>query len=221
MLQPIICAQVRTLLAGPCTRSAAVLTVCLVITAITSPSARGAGLESPEIQSQEPTEPTQAPSAEYLLKAAFLYNFAKFTSWPSSAFEGKAAPIQLCVLGDNPFGAALPALNGKLIHGRPLAIRQIPYLTTLLRCHVLFVSRTSHDAPGALHDDSGGRPMLIVGDKPGFVQHGGMINLKVVDDRVRFEINLASARAAGLKLDTRLLQLADRVYTSLAQNNTE
>ncbi len=63
--------------------------------------------------------------------------------------------------------------------------------------------------------------MLIVGDKPGFVQDGGMINLKVVDDRVRFEINLASARSAGLKLDTRLLQMATRVFTSLAQNNTE
>ncbi len=63
--------------------------------------------------------------------------------------------------------------------------------------------------------------MLIDEEKSGFVQHGGMINLKVVDDRVRFEINLASARGAGLKLDTRLLQLADRVYTSLAQNNTE
>jgi len=48
-----------------------------------------------------------------------------------------------------------------------------------------------------------------------------MINLKVVDDRVRFEINLASARGAGLKLDTRLLQLADKVYTSLARNDTE
>ena len=63
--------------------------------------------------------------------------------------------------------------------------------------------------------------MLIVGDKPGFVQHGGMINLKVIDDKVRFEINLDTARGAGLKLDTRLLQMADRVYTSLAQNDRE
>ncbi len=63
--------------------------------------------------------------------------------------------------------------------------------------------------------------MLIVGDKPGFVRGVAMINMKVVDDRVRFEIDLASARSAGLKLDTRLLQMADRVYTSLAQNDTE
>ncbi len=209
VLRLIISGLIRSPLGAPRAWFAAVLAACLVTGAIASPSIPGA--------SAEPVGKTSMPSSEYLLKAAFLYNFAKFTQWPESAFPGPAAPLRLCVLGDNPFGAALSALQGHVVNGRRLVTRQVSDPKALLGCHIVFIGGSAGQHPIKNLNRASDRPILSVGDAPGFARLGGVVSLKLVGEKVRFEINLLAAQRVGLKLDVRFLQMADIVYNKIAE----
>ncbi len=156
--------------------------------------------------------------SEYVVKAAFLYNLAKFTEWPASAFPEPAAPLHLCVLGDNPFSAALRALDGRTVNVRPLATRHVRDVRDLSGCHVVFVSATGSKRPFQDLNQVESQPLLTVGDSPGFARASGTIGLKIVDGRIKFEINVTSARRKGLWFDVRLLRLAGIVYAANARS---
>lgn len=148
----------------------------------------------------------QAP--EYALKAAFLFNFAKFVEWPGDVFPGATSPIVICVLGEDPFGDALSSLRGKTANGRPIAIRYAATLGELERCHLLFVSASEKaNLPKILHTTKGWRT-LTVGDMNGFLQSGGIINMVKEEDRIGIEINLEAAQRSHLKISSKLLALA-------------
>ena len=195
------------------TQQAARLLVVMVWLSIGS-----VGWATSRVAPSQPLETGRLLLSEYHLKAAFLYNFAKFTEWPASAFPDPAAPLHLCVLGDNPFGTALRALDGRTVNVRPLAARHVRDVRDLSGCHMVFVSATGSKR---LLQDLGqveSRPLLTVGDSPGFARAGGMIGLKIVDGRIKFEINVTSARRKGLWFDVRLLRLADVVYVANARS---
>lgn len=151
-----------------------------------------------------------AGSPEYRVKAAFLFNFTKFTDWPAAAFTNAAAPLVLGVLGNDPFGPDLDAaVKNETIRGHPVVVRRFPSGDTPTACHLLFVSRSEqHRLPGllvTLHQ----RPVLTVSDLDRFCQQGGMINLVIAaDGTVRPEINPAAARATGVKISSKLLTLS-------------
>ena len=172
----------------------------------------------PYAQSREYVGDRNPPTNEYLLKAAFLYNFAKLTQWPESSFSGPRAPLELCVLGDNPFGAALGALAGRSVAGRPIATRRISYTEEAAGCHVVFVTGPWLPELATALESAADRPVLTVGDARDFAAKGGTISMKTVNDKVRFEVNLGVARRKGLRLDVRLLQLADNVLTGQGAN---
>lgn len=156
-------------------------------------------------------------SREYLIKAALLYNFAKFVEWPTGAFDGATTPLQICILGDDPFGAALDTLVGKQVHERPLAIARMRALGETGRCHILFVSASEAARLTEILDYVGGRPILTVADFNRFAQAGGIIGLKTVDNHSRIEVNIDAINRAGLKLSSKLLRLADTVGARAAQ----
>src|SRR5579871_3652028 len=80
---------------------------------------------------------------EYQVKAAFLFNFAKFVDWPAHAFTSASDPIAICVLGANPFGRSLEeAVHGKTVDGRGFAVRQLARMSQSSGCHILYVSGT-------------------------------------------------------------------------------
>jgi len=147
---------------------------------------------------------------EYRVKAAFLYNFAKFTEWPASSFADPNAPLRICIYGEDPFGAALEGLSGKTVQGRRVEIARPGELSAGDACHLLFISDS--EAPNLVRilAELRRRPVLTVADMPGFTDAGGIINLKINDEeKIRFEINLAKARLAGLRLSAKLLSLAE------------
>ncbi len=146
-------------------------------------------------------------SREYIIKAALLYNFAKFTVWPAGAFADARAPLRFCVLGEDPFHGALAALEGRTVKNRPIVASRLESTGAPEKCHLLFVSASERGRLGAILESLRGMPVLVVGDTPHFASSGGIIRLETVDNRVRFEINVGAARHARLKLDSRLLRL--------------
>jgi hypothetical protein len=148
----------------------------------------------------------QEVSREYQVKAAFLYNFAKFVEWPPSALAG---PLTICIAGRNPLGAALDdVVSGETVGGRPIHTRII--LEPEPGCHVMFIPDGA--AASAYLRASRGAPTLTVGETPAFIGIGGIISFFVEDGKVRFEINPEAAERAQLRVSSRLLQLA-RIQT--------
>jgi hypothetical protein len=146
----------------------------------------------------------QGPS-EYQVKAAFLYNFVKFIDWPA----GQEGPIELCVLGKDPFGGAIErVIAGKAVNGRPLAIRRIGDIAAARTCQVLFVSASEasrvSEITKAVHTWS----VLTVSEIDRFSERGGIVTFLMEGQRVRFQINPKAAASAGLKISSKLLQLA-------------
>jgi uncharacterized protein DUF4154 len=142
-----------------------------------------------------------APSA---LKAAFLFNFVKFTEWPDVA---AGDPFAICVLGDDRVAGALTELTrGQKVDTHPIEIRPL-ISATASRCHVLFVSEHAADGAQALQGCRDAAT-LTVGDAAHFADMAGMIEFFVERDRMRFAINVTAAQRAHLKLSSRLLGLA-------------
>ncbi len=154
----------------------------------------------------------QPKPSEYQVKATYLYNFGRFVKWPETVPAGKGDSFSVCVLGLDPFGPILDStLAGEALGGKPVVLRRITKPQEAGDCRILFISSTEEkhlkEILTAL-DESG---VLTVSDMPGFTRRGGMIQFVLEGDRVRFEINLASAENARLVLSSELLKVAAAV----------
>ncbi|MHB1374075.1 MAG: YfiR family protein [Thauera sp.] len=148
------------------------------------------------------------PAEEYRLKAAFLFNFANFATWPD---EGAADALTLCVYGDDPFGTHLDALVGRKAGKRSLRVERMHSVDALGSCQVVFVTRPMVSNLARVLDRVGGRAVLTVADSPGALDTGVMLNMDSASGRISFAANLAAARRQGLGLSSRLLNLATEV----------
>jgi hypothetical protein len=154
----------------------------------------------------------QPPSAqEYQVKAAFLYNFAKFVEWPDEG-EGRGGELIIAVFGRDPFGDVLEqTVEGKAIRSHPLVVRRPARLGELKSCHVLFISTSETSRLPQILQALGDARVLTVSEMAGFLEAGGMIHFLVEENRVRFDINAAAARRAGIAISSKLLTLARAV----------
>jgi hypothetical protein len=154
------------------------------------------------------TAQVQAQSAdEYRVKAAFIFNFAKFVEWPNDGFSDGSALV-VGVVGDDPFGGALDRLNGNAINGRSLRIKRFRRGDDLRGCQILFISNSEGRNLGKILDSIKGTSILTIGETSQFNQSGGMIRFVIQDDKVRFEINAHAARQARLRVSSKLLALS-------------
>lgn len=148
-------------------------------------------------------------ASEYQVKAAFLYNFAKFVEWPSDAARDSSDPITICIIGQDPFGTVLDeAVQGKTISGHKLVVRRSKPGQSWKGCQIAFISSSEgKDLPSVL-ERSKRSGVLTVGETEGFAQRGGMINFVIEQEKVHFEVNVEAAERAGLKISSKLLSLA-------------
>jgi hypothetical protein len=116
--------------------------------------------------------------------------------------------MAICIVGENPFGAALSALAGKAVGSHPVEVRPVSSGTELEKCHIVFISQAEQGRARALVSRLAHLPILTVSDIDDFARSGGMIGLVEAEQRIRFDINLATARQANLKLSSQLLKLA-------------
>ena len=161
-----------------------------------------------------PLARTAQASLEYEVKAAFLYNFAKFVEWPDNAFSTEDAPIVFCIVGANPFDGALErVISDRTAHGRRILVRETAEPAPG-SCHLVFVAGSEDGRVAQVvqsTQSAQGAPVLTVGESEAFNDAGGMIRLVVEEGGVRFDINAAIAEHAGLKFSSQLLKLARNV----------
>lgn len=131
----------------------------------------------------------------------------QFVEWPAAALDGRQT-VDVCVAAPNPFGADLEELvAGETLGDRKVLVRHLDGDEDLPGCHVLVVSGPA-GARHALLQRVAARPILTVGDDPRFLDAGGIVRLRLVDGRMRFDVNAHAARRAGLRISSQLLQLA-------------
>jgi len=144
---------------------------------------------------------------EYEVKAAYIYNFAKFIEWPTR-FRDRDDAIHVCVIGDDPISHSLADIDGKSVLGRKIGIRRNVVLQNLGGCEIVFISRSAREQLSRILETINGFSVLTIGDTKGFAEQGVLINFYMENKRVLFEINPKAADRAGLKISSNLLRLA-------------
>lgn len=154
----------------------------------------------------------QAPEADAVaIEAAMLRNFARYVSWPAAVFTSEKAPWQICILGNDPFESVLDrTVLGRQEQGRSFSVRRATDASDVASCQIVFVAMTQTQKRRAALAAWKDLPILTVSDTPGFLQEGGTIRFDV-GDRVEVSVNLDRARALGLKIQTKLLEVAREV----------
>ena len=148
-------------------------------------------------------------SSEYLIKAGFIYNFANLMQWPANTFSNPDSPIVIGVLGTDTSGGILDeVLAGKRVNGRPFAVKHLKRGVDLKGCNIVFVSASETAHLDEILHLLRNLPILTIGETPSFAQRGGIINFIVVDDKIRFEVNVEAAKQADISISSRLLALA-------------
>lgn len=146
------------------------------------------------------------------MKAAFLFRFTDFVTWPNAAF-GADSPFIIAVAATEVFVDELRQVTaGRSVLGRPVQVRRVSNPGSIPAAHLLFIGDAEKQrlrewvltAP---------RSALIVSESEGALDHGSVINFALAEGRVRFEISLEAAEKRGLRLSSRLLALALQVRT--------
>ncbi len=142
------------------------------------------------------------------VEAAYLYNFGKFVDWPMQS-ESVKQPFTICVLGKDEFGGTLDSLIANdSVNGHAISARRMSSLVAIDMCQILYVGLSEQARMGKDLDVLRDKPILTVSSLPGFLDRGGIIQLIIEGNKVRFAVNLAAATRSHLSLTSDLLKVA-------------
>ena len=147
----------------------------------------------------------EAQDTEYRIKTAFLYNFSRFTVWPEETLQDRSE-FSLCTLGHTLFGEHLDTLVGKTVHNKAIVVKRFERPEDALDCQLVFIGEVDDltETLWALK----GQPVLTVSNTEAFTENGGIIQFKLVDNKIRFRINVDAAKNSRLAISSKLLSLA-------------
>ena len=145
-----------------------------------------------------------AASVEHKIKAAYLYNFTKFVTWP----EHQSETFNLCILGKDPFGSLLNSLESKTALGLPIKLIRLQRFDASKHCHILFLGSATRNDTRQLIVSSG---ILTVSEKNNFAKHEGMIGFVIKEGKVKLQININRLKQSGLEVSAKLLEIAEIV----------
>ncbi|MCG7896948.1 MAG: YfiR family protein [Candidatus Thiodiazotropha weberae] len=143
-----------------------------------------------------------------LLKTVFIYNFAKFTRWPENQPKTIQDALTICSIGEDNLTNNLPKLAGRVLRGKPIKIVKVNDESDLSICHVLYLAESTQSRIQEVLQSIKMKPVLTISEMDRFSQYGGMIELTQDRDKLRFIINLNNTQSSGLRLSSRLLDLA-------------
>lgn len=149
---------------------------------------------------------------EYQVKTGYLFNFARFVQWPEESLP-PSAPLRIGLIASDDVSAGMAeSLSGKTIAGHMIIVEQVSFdQPGALAPHILFVQRGTRIDPATLRGLFADAPILVVGETPGFAESGGAIGFVFRGDRLRFQVNIAAANDANLRLNSQLANLAEIV----------
>jgi hypothetical protein len=154
--------------------------------------------------------PQQRTAAEHDIKAAYLYNFTRFVSWPAGIPPG-AEPFRVCVVADRTTTEAVErTMSGETVDGRPVETLVPRSATEIKACQLLFVGRNDEDRAVPMLTAARDAPVLVVGEEEAITQQGGAITFVMDRGKVRFDITSRNAQRNGLTISSRLLNVARR-----------
>jgi len=154
---------------------------------------------------------------EYSVKAAFIYNFSKFIDWPELASQ-KSNEFNICIIGSNPFEKeTLSKLSTKKTKAKNVKFLNISPYEKLPPCYIVFINTPENTVRQGIIRASKKHNVLTVSDQENFTSNGGAIELFTSNRKVRFKINLAATKRAGLEVSSKLLNLAIKVENREAQ----
>jgi len=177
-------------------------------------------------------------SREDRIKAAFVYNFAKFVVWPDEAKDDRDKPVVIGVLGNTPIYSALDALAGKKIKKRTVVCKRLKTierldckelesckekdkrLDDLYKCRILFVANSEKKKFSKLSSICEQQHILTIGSSKDFLETGGIFNFVIKDNKVRFKVNAAAAKRAKLEVSSKVLRLALHVLKQDKKSST-
>jgi hypothetical protein len=143
------------------------------------------------------------------VKAAYIFNFAKFIEWPPQVFSASGAPMTFCVLGRSPVVDELDSsMGGKSINGHTIMVKHLHAPDEIKDCHLIFLAASAGKQQQKLIQAAKGSAVLLVAETPGFARSGGTINFITESGRLLFEVNINAAESAHLKISSKLLALA-------------
>lgn len=145
--------------------------------------------------------------SEYQVKAAFLYNFLNFVEWPAGKSSEDDPKISVCILGEDPFGPSLDALDGLMVGDKMVAVKRIRNLKGIRNCHSVFISDSEKGDLQEIFHFVEDFAVLTIGDAEGFAEAGGMIGFVTEESKVRFHINIEAAKQSRLKISSKLLRV--------------
>ena len=148
---------------------------------------------------------------EYKLKAAFLLNFSKFTTWPEEAFAQSPESFNFCVVGEDPFRTILNGLKNKKVGGKNIELHYPDSPAEQKRCQVIFVSKSERDKLDQLQQLTDEYPLVTVSDIKGFSRRGGTFEFVTRAGKLSFIVNNSKAKKNGLQINASLLNLAAKV----------
>lgn len=151
------------------------------------------------------------PVSRYEVQAAFIHKFIKFIEWPEDALPTGSNVIVVGIIGKGPMVNALNNIKGKEVKGLKIVVRKVSELHELEHCNILFISPSEEKRNTEILNTVKGSNILTIGQRKGFARKGVIINFVVVDNKIRFEINLNAGEGAGLRISSKLLSLATEV----------
>lgn len=155
------------------------------------------------------TRAQNKPALEYQVKAAFIYNFTRFISWPSSAFNSPTAPFVIGIVGNDPFGSYLEDIIAQeKVDGHPIIVQRYRDIKDINNCQILYISVGDNNKIKEIISGVAHKNVLTVGDADKFVNWGGAINFFKDDNKLRVQINKAAAKAAGVEISSKLLKIS-------------
>lgn len=168
--------------------------------------------------------PSQAAEAkrmvEYEIQAGYLYNFAKFVEWPSSAFASTESPFVIVVVDGGEASSVLERIfDGKKVGSHPVHVKKASATALPTESHILFVSRESELTPEQVYNRFKKTATLVVGETEKFAERGGIVGFTREDDSIRLTLNLERAAEAGLKVDAKLSSVAKVVKSTHPRNH--
>lgn len=159
-----------------------------------------------------------AAGTDYKLKAAYIYQFTKFTDWSNHAFKSANDPIRICVLGKNLFDKSLNSFSSRTSQKRQLKVEYLTSSKNILNCHMVFISRSEEKKLTKVLRKIKGSPVLSVSDINGFASQGGMIGFVAKKRKIGIEINMEASKLAGINISSKLLEVATIVKNKIREN---